>query len=111
LIAALAAVGVDAEQGQLEGEWCPGAWSIRSGGVKLAGLAQRAVKGAAWADAVVDLAPHEPSRALLAEVYAALELPLERATVGSVSEVAGREVGFDELAEPLLRALRSRTTR
>ncbi|HYZ28957.1 MAG TPA: hypothetical protein VE570_07890, partial [Thermoleophilaceae bacterium] len=105
LLAAFAAVGVDAEQGELDGEWCPGSWSIRSHGVKLAGLAQRAIKGAAWADAVVELAPDERSRTLLAEVYTALDLPLDRSTLGSVAEVAGRDVGFDELAEPLLAAL------
>jgi lipoate-protein ligase A len=105
LIDAFAALGVDAEQGELEGEWCPGAWSIRADGVKLAGLAQRAIKGAAWIDAVVDLAPDERSRELLIEVYAALELPLDPKTLGSVSELAGRPVRFDELAEPLLAAL------
>jgi len=105
LIAALAALGVEAERGELAGEWCPGAWSIRSGNVKLAGLAQRAIKGAAWAEAVVDLAPDEHSRRVLAEVYEALELPLEPATLGSVSELAGRSVGFDELAKPLVAAL------
>ncbi|HEX4717257.1 MAG TPA: hypothetical protein VH300_01910 [Thermoleophilaceae bacterium] len=105
LIQAFAALGIDSEQGELDGEWCPGAWSIRSGGVKLAGLAQRAIKGAAWAEAVVDLAPDERSRALLAEIYAALELPLDPATLGSVSELAGRRVAFDELAQPLLAQL------
>lgn len=106
VIAALDAAGVaDAERGELDGEWCPGAWSIRSGAVKLAGLAQRAVKGAAWADAVIDLRPDATARALLAKVYAALELPLRMETVGSVSEVVGRDVRFDELAEPLLAEL------
>jgi len=105
LIEAFAEVGIEAEQGELDGEWCPGAWSIRSGGVKLAGLAQRAIKGAAWAEAVVDLAPDERSRELLVEIYAALELPLDPATFGSVSELAGRPVAFDELAEPLLATL------
>jgi octanoyl-[GcvH]:protein N-octanoyltransferase len=105
LIQTFAAVGIDAEQGELDGEWCPGAWSIRSDGVKLAGLAQRAIKGAAWAEAVVDLAPDERSRELLVEIYAALDLPLDRATLGSVSELAGRRVAFDELAQPLLAAL------
>ena len=105
LLESFRSLGVVAEQGELEGEWCPGAWSIRAQGVKLAGLAQRAVKGAAWAEAVVDLAPDEHSRALLAEVYAELELPLDATTLGSVSELAGREIQFDELAQPLLSAL------
>jgi lipoate-protein ligase A len=105
LLHAFEAVGVDAERGELDGEWCPGSWSIRADGVKLAGLAQRAIKGAAWADAVVALAPDVASRELLGEVYAELGLPLDRTTLGSVSELAGRDVGFHELAQPLLAAL------
>jgi octanoyl-[GcvH]:protein N-octanoyltransferase len=101
LIGALGDLGVDAERGELPGEWCPGAWSIRSGPVKLAGLAQRAIKGAAWVDAVIDLSPDPAARSLLKEVYAALELPLDLATVGSVSEVRGRPVTFQELADAL----------
>ena len=105
LVAALGTLGIAAERRELEGEWCPGSWSISSGGVKLAGLAQRAIKGAAWVDAVVDLAPDTASRELLGEVYAELGLPLDPKTLGSVSELAGRDVAFDELAQPLLAAL------
>jgi lipoate-protein ligase A len=105
LIAAFADVGVEAEHGELEGEWCPGTWSIRADGVKLAGLAQRAIKGAAWVEAVVDLAPDPVARSLLTEVYAELDLPLDPATLGSVSEVRGHAVGFDELAAALLERL------
>jgi octanoyl-[GcvH]:protein N-octanoyltransferase len=105
LIEAFGSLGVSAEQGELDGEWCPGAWSIRSGGVKLAGLAQRAIKGAAWAEAVVDLERDDGARMALASVYEALELPLDPSTLGSVSERCGRPVGFDELATPLVRAL------
>lgn len=105
LIAALGALGIAAERGELEGEWCPGAWSIRAGGKKLAGLAQRAIKGAAWIDAVVELAPDVATRELLGEVYAELDLPLDPGTLGSVSELLGRDVAFDELAQPLLTAL------
>lgn len=105
LIGAFKAVGVESEQGELPGEWCPGTWSIRTGGVKLAGLAQRAVRGGAWAEAVIRLAPSPEADALLAAVYGALELELDPATLGSVSGSAGRDVAFDELAQPLLAAL------
>jgi octanoyl-[GcvH]:protein N-octanoyltransferase len=105
LRSAFTAVGVHAEQGELRDEWCPGSWSLHSGPVKLAGLAQRVIKGAAWTDAVVTFAPDPDSADLLTDVYAALELPLDQATVGSLSEVAGRELEFDELAQPLLAAL------
>jgi octanoyl-[GcvH]:protein N-octanoyltransferase len=105
LIAALGTLGVAAERGELQREWCPGSWSVRSGGTKLAGIAQRAIKGAAWVDAVVDLGSDVASRELLGEVYAELGLPLDPNTLGSVSELAGRDVAFDELAQPLLSAL------
>lgn len=105
LLEALAALGIAAEQGELEGEWCPGAWSIRAGRVKLAGLAQRVIKGAAWTDAVIAFEPDAGAAALLAEVYAALALPLDPATVGSVVELRGQRADFDDFAQPLLAAL------
>jgi octanoyl-[GcvH]:protein N-octanoyltransferase len=105
LIEAFAGIGIDAESGELDGEWCPGSWSVHAGEVKLAGLAQRAVKGAAWTDAVVDLAPDAAKARVLTEVYAALDLPLDVRRLGSVSALAGRDVAFDELAQPLLTAL------
>jgi lipoate-protein ligase A len=105
LIGAFAAVGIDAQRGELPGEWCPGAWSIRSGKVKLAGLAQRAVKGAAWAEAVVRLEPDPDGDRVLVDVYSALELPLDPATLGSVAELADREVSFDEIAQGLVERL------
>jgi octanoyl-[GcvH]:protein N-octanoyltransferase len=101
IVGALAELGIEAGLGELAGEWCPGTWSIRSGGVKLAGLAQRAIKGGAWAEAVIDLSPDPSARALLAEVYDALELPLDAATLGSVEEISGRPVSFAKLAGAL----------
>lgn len=105
LVNGLAALDVAAEHGELAGEWCPGSWSVRAGGVKLAGLAQRAIKGAAWVDAVVDFAPDAASRDLLRQVYAALELPLDMDTVTSVTEIAARDIDFDEFAQPVLTSL------
>ena len=107
LIDAFAKLGIEAEHGELDGEWCPGTWSIRSGRVKLAGLAQRAIKGGAWAEAVVELAPDQQARDLLRDVYAALDLPLDPQTLGSVSELTGELTGFGELANSLLPALQT----
>jgi lipoate-protein ligase A len=101
IVGALADLGIDAEQGELPGEWCPGTWSIRAGSVKLAGLAQRAVKGGAWVEAVIELAPDDAARELLVEIYAALELPLDPSTFGSVAEVSGADVAFDDFAAAL----------
>ena len=50
IASALRRVGVEAERGEVEGEFCPGAYSVRSGGqlgVKHAGLAQRVTRRAA----------------------------------------------------------------
>lgn len=105
LAGVLADLGVIVEHGALDGEWCPGAWSLRAGTVKLAGLAQRAIKGGAWTEAVIELAPDPAARQLMTEVYAALELPLEVGTFGSVAEVAGIEVTFDAIAARLVERL------
>ena len=105
LIGTFAGLGVEAQQAELPDEWCPGAWSICSGTVKLAGLAQRAIRGAAWAEAVIELARDDAARALFPQVYAALDLPLATSTLGSLSEIVGRELAFEDLAEPLEAAL------
>ena len=98
---ALGELGVTSRQGTLDGEWCPGAWSVLAGPTKLAGLAQRAVKGAAWVEAVVELAPQPLARATLGRVYKALDLELDDSTFGSVAEAAGRDVEPAELADRL----------
>src|SRR3712207_1278102 len=54
--AALRRVGVEAEGGEVDGEFCPGAHSVRSGGpggVKHAGLAQRVTRRAARLEALI----------------------------------------------------------
>lgn len=88
LLGVLAEAGIAARRGELEGEWCPGAWSLHAGGRKLAGLAQRAIRGGAWTEAVLSVTPAPGEAELLAEVYAALELPFASATVGAASELA-----------------------
>jgi octanoyl-[GcvH]:protein N-octanoyltransferase len=87
--AALASLGVDARVGEVPGEYCPGAWTVNArGAVKLAGTAQRIVRGA-WLMAIVVVA--EDARTLapvLVDVYAALELPMDPATVGAAHDEA-----------------------
>lgn len=82
LVAALRSLGVDARVGPVPGECCPGEFSVSlAGRAKLAGLAQR-VKGRAWmlgAELVVE--DPEPVRAVLADVYAALGVDFDPATV------------------------------
>ena len=76
--AALRRVGVDAEGGEVEGEFCPGAHSVRSGGprgVKHAGLAQRVTRRAARLEALILVSRTAELVPVLERFYGALELP------------------------------------
>jgi octanoyl-[GcvH]:protein N-octanoyltransferase len=82
IVAALAGIGVDARLGAVEGEYCAGDYSVNfAGRAKLAGLAQR-VRGGRWfLGASIVCEDPEPVRAVLTEVYAALDLPFDPTTV------------------------------
>ncbi|MDQ4127785.1 MAG: hypothetical protein M3151_07555 [Actinomycetota bacterium] len=93
--AALRRVGVGAEGGEVEGEFCPGAYSVRSGGpggVKHAGLAQRVTRRAARLEALILVSETDEVRAVLGRFYGALGLPFRPGSVGdlpvSVARVA-----------------------
>ena len=116
---ALAEAGVRAQVGELPGEYCAGEWSVHAGGVKLAGLAQRSIRGAALLTGFVIAEGGPALRALLTDVYAALGLDWDPATAGAADAVAPhvtdaaveaalvRATGVGATAEPL--ALDART--
>jgi lipoate-protein ligase A len=87
LAAALATLGVDARVGEVPGEYCPGAYSVNARGqVKLIGTAQRIVRGAALLGASIVVGDGPSIRAVLTDVYAALEFDWTAATAGAVDE-------------------------
>ena len=87
LAGALAALGVDARVGEVPGEYCPGAYSVNARGrVKLIGTAQRLVRGGALLGASIVVGDGPGVRAVLRDVYAALELDWDDATAGAVDE-------------------------
>ena len=92
---ALAGLGVDARVGEVEGEYCPGRWSINAGGRrKLAGIGQRVVAGGSHTGTVLVVDGAARVRAVLEPVYAALGLDWDPATVGAVGdELPGAELG------------------
>jgi octanoyl-[GcvH]:protein N-octanoyltransferase len=100
LAGALRAVGVDARVGEVPGEYCPGAWTVNARGrIKLAGTAQRVVRGASLLGAVVLVAGGARVRAVLEDVYAALGLDWDPATAGAADDdVPGLEVDAVERA-------------
>jgi lipoate-protein ligase A len=87
IASALRSLGVDAAVGEIPGEYCPGAYSIHAGGrVKLVGIGQRIVAGAAHIGAVIVVSDSALLRRALEPVYAALELEWEPSTAGAVED-------------------------
>lgn len=81
-------LGVDARVGEVPGEYCPGRFSVNAGGnKKIVGTAGRRVRGAILLGGSIIVADADPIRAVLAEVYPELALPLDPATVASAVDV------------------------
>lgn len=90
MAASLRRLGVDARVGEVPGEYCPGAYSINARGVrKIVGVGQRLHADAAHVGGVVVVAGVDRVRHVLVPVYAALEIPWQPITVGSVEDEIG----------------------
>jgi lipoate-protein ligase A len=84
---AFADLGVDARIGPVPGEYCPGDFSVNAGGqIKLAGVGQRMIKGAAHIGFVILATGSELVADTLEPVYEALGLEFRRETVGSLED-------------------------
>jgi octanoyl-[GcvH]:protein N-octanoyltransferase len=84
---AFQSLGIDARVGELPGEYCPGPWSVNVGGrVKVMGVGQRLVRGAAHVGGVVVVDGGERIRDVLIPVYRALELDWDPRTAGSLAD-------------------------
>lgn len=86
---ALWRLGVPAQRGEPDHSFCPGGHSLQWQG-KLVGLAQRVTAGAALTSGVLVVDSHEAIAAVLDDVYAALDVPFDPASVGSVAKAGGR---------------------
>jgi lipoate-protein ligase A len=87
---ALWRLGVPAARGEPEASFCPGDYSLQRDG-KLVGVAQRVRKNAALVSGVVVVRDHEEIADVLEPVYAALDVPFEAKSVGSVAKAAGSD--------------------
>ncbi len=103
---ALTALGADAAIGELPNEYCPGRHSVHVGGrLKVAGIAQRATKRAALTSASIVVRDATPLREVLQDVYGALSIELDPATVGALEEELPG-VSVDAVAVELVARLR-----
>lgn len=100
---AFRSLGVDARIGELPGEYCPGAWSVNVGGaVKVMGVGQRLVRGAAHVGGVVVVDGGDRIKEVLVPVYRALGLDWDPRTAGSLADKApglDTEVVADAIVE------------
>jgi lipoate-protein ligase A len=102
---ALRAQGVDAAVGPVAGEYCPGDFSVGAGGrVKLAGLGQRVTASGAHLGAFVVIEEAARLRAVLGDVYGALGIAWQPASLGCVRDLRG-ESGVEDVARALVGAL------
>src|SRR5919107_3805707 len=113
IVAALGKLGVEAEAGEVEGEFCPGAYSVRTGGysgTKVAGLAQRVTRWAARMEALVLVTSTVEIRGVLELFYRALGLPFRPESVADLP--GGIEVpeAIGALAETLRESYEARET-
>jgi octanoyl-[GcvH]:protein N-octanoyltransferase len=82
-------LGVAVAIGELPGEYCPGSHSLHlQSGPKIAGVAQRVVPGGSLVTAVIAVSGTAVLKSVVADVYGALGLPVDMATVGSVNDHA-----------------------
>jgi lipoate-protein ligase A len=85
----LRALGVDARVGEVPGEYCPGPYTVNARGErKLLGSAQRVVRGGWLLSTVVVVDGAARLRAVLDDVYGALELDWNQETVGAITDEA-----------------------
>ena len=102
---ALGRLAVSAEVGELPGEYCPGRWSVHlPGGPKIAGAAQRSVRGASLVTAVVVVEGGARVREVLVDVYAALATAWAPATAGAVAD-HHPDVGATQVVDALVAEL------
>jgi lipoate-protein ligase A len=88
LVEALKSLGADARLGEIPGEYCPGRFSVNAGGLlKLAGIGQRVVRGAAHVGGVIVVSGADRVKGVLTPIYRALAEPFVPETTGAVDDV------------------------
>ncbi|MGS0685474.1 lipoate--protein ligase family protein [Nakamurella sp. GG22] len=96
--------GVDARVGEVEGEYCPGRFSVNAGGVgKVVGTAGRRVRGGLLLGGSIVVTDAEPLRLVLTDVYPALGLSFDPRTVVSAADF-GLTAGVPEVQDALIAA-------
>jgi octanoyl-[GcvH]:protein N-octanoyltransferase len=87
LMESLSALGITARTGELPGEYCAGEWSVNAAGVKLAGTAQRSIRGASLVTAMLIVEHGAPLRAALIDIYDSLAIDWRPDTAAAARDI------------------------
>jgi lipoate-protein ligase A len=102
VLGAFSRLGVEAEVGEVQEEFCPGDHSIRIGdgesGMKVVGIAQRITRRATSVGGIVLVEGERDLARVLERVYAAIRLPFRPESVGSL-RLAGYDAGIQHAIE------------
>lgn len=100
---------IDARVGEIPGEYCPGEYSVNVGGVvKVMGVGQRLVKGAAHIGGVIVVDDGDRIRDVLIPVYRALRIDWDPRTAGALADrSAGTKTA--EVTDAVVAQLKDRT--
>jgi len=80
-------LGINAEIGEIHGEYCPGEYSINVGGaIKVMGVGQRLARNAAHIGGVIVVSDGSLVRGVLGPVYRELDLPWRPSTAGALQD-------------------------
>lgn len=102
IMRALRFLGIDAQVGEVPGEYCPGQHSVNARGErKLMGVGQRLIRGAAHVGGVVVVKDGGRIRDVLLPVYDALGVDWRPETVGSIEDEIG-VADYDAAAQAIL---------
>ena len=102
MMRALRRLGIDAQVGEVPGEYCPGQHSVNARGKrKLMGVGQRLIRGAAHVGGVVVVSGGDRIRDVLLPVYHALNVDWRPETVGSIEDELG-VADYDAAAQAIL---------
>ena len=105
VVGALSSLGFDARVGEVEGEYCPGRYSVNlSGRWKVMGVGQRLRRGVAHVGGVVAVRGREAINRVLTPVYRALSFDWDPGATGSL-RAARPHTTTSEVSDALLAEL------
>lgn len=111
VLGAFGRLGVRAEVGEVQDEFCPGDHSIRFGdrysGMKIVGIAQRITRRAASVGGIVLVHGEDELALVLERVYSAMSLPFRPESVGSLHR-AGHRATVEEAIKAFAEEARDR---